>query len=223
MINIVACIITAIYIVDLLLLVPKYTRCKYDHTPRTRKLIWKGTCIGCPLLIIICGAVAFKIIKGVTGITMWFLVLGMTLCAVGDIILEIKFIKGGLLFFIGHLTYVTALLTIKNSISFVSLGVYVVLVTVGTILTVKKLGKKYRTALIAYNMVISGSFSLSVPLILSGSPALVLTGTGLCFLAISDWLLARNKAFGSNYSWSLVSLLFYFGGQILISTYPFLV
>lgn len=223
MISVMACIITAIYIIDLMLLVPKYTKCKYDHTPRNRKLVWKGACIGCPLLLLIFGAILLQISGKVFDSTIWFLVAGMCFCAVGDIILEIKFIKGGLLFFLGHLTYVTGLLSMEESRSYVALFAYVILVFLGTLLTVKKLGKKYRNALIAYNCVISGSFALSVPLIITRTPANVLLGIGLCFLAISDWLLARNKTFGSNYSWSLVSLLFYFGGQILISTFPFLV
>lgn len=213
-------IVTFVYIIDLLLLVPKYTKCKYDHTPRKRKLVWKGTCIGCPLAILLIMTVV-RLINGTADSTLCFLTAGMLLCAFGDIILEIRFMKGGFFFLLGHLTYVTTLLKTEGSLSHVSLILYVALVTVGTVLTCKKLGSKYRYALIAYNMVISGSFSLSVPLIMTGNPGFVLMGTGLCFLALSDWLLARNKVFGSNYSWSLISLLFYFGGQILISTYPF--
>lgn len=214
-----ALIATIIYITDLFLFVPKYTKCKYDHTPRKRKLIWKGICIGCPLLILLV-MTSVKLIAGTADSTLCFLAAAMLLCAFGDIVLEIRFFKGGFFFLIGHLTYVTTLLKTEESLSYISLASYIIMVTVGTVLTVKMLGSKYRYALIAYNMVISGSFSLSLPLIISGNPKLMLMGIGLCFLAVSDWLLARNKAFGSNYSRSLVSLTFYFGGQILISTYP---
>ncbi len=219
--NVYALIITIIYIADILLFVPKYTRCKYDHTPRARKLVWKGVCIGLPYLILLFGT-SLKSLEGTVTYVNWILVLAMTFCAFGDIILEIKFIRGGALFFIGHIIYVFALFELNGSISYVSLAVYAVMVGTGTLLTKTKLSKKYRTLLVAYNLAISGSFALAVPLILTGSPALVLLGTGACFLVISDWLLARNKACGSTFSWSLISLLFYFGGQILISTYPFL-
>lgn len=221
MVSLEALIITAIYLVDLFLLVPKYTRCKYDHTPRTRKLVWKGTCIGSAYAVLLFGAVRLYLL-GQADVTLLLIVIGMTLCAVGDIVLEIRFLRGGLLFFGGHLVYVSALITKMEKLSIVAIVVYIILVFTGTFLTCTKLGKKYRYGLIAYNLAISGSFALSVPFIITGIPAFVLLGTGLCFLAISDWLLARNKTLGSTFGWSLISLVFYFGGQILISTYPYL-
>ena len=51
MIYIVMLIISMLYVADLILLVPKYTLCKYDHTPRRKKLYWKAACIGVPLLV----------------------------------------------------------------------------------------------------------------------------------------------------------------------------
>ena len=217
-----ALIITSLYIVDLILLVPKYTKSKYDHTPRNTKLVWKGFCIGIPFLIILTGTL-LKTLQQRAGFSDWMFVIAMAFCAVGDIYLEIVFIKGGILFFAGHLLYVVSLLSIQNSISPVTIVVYICMVSIGSFLTLTKLSKKYRTALIGYNLAISGSFSLSIPLIMTGRPPFVLLGVGACFLVISDWILARNKTYGSTYNWSLVSLLFYFGGQILISTYPFLV
>lgn len=221
MFSIPALIITFLYIVDLFLLVPKYTKSKYDHTPRTIKLVWKGFCIGIPFLILLAGTL-YRFSFGVTSVSDWMFVIAMAFCAVGDILLEIVFIKGGILFFAGHLLYVVALLSIQETVSPVTIVVYICMVSLGTFLTVTKLSKKYRTALIGYNLAISGSFSLSVPLIMTMNPPLVMLGVGACFLVISDWILARNKTYGSTYNWSLVSLVFYFSGQILISTYPFL-
>lgn len=216
-----ALIISVIYLIDLLLLVPKYTRCKYDHTPRFQKLVWKGLCIGLPLAVLTIEMI-LKALAGKMVFTDLLLLLGMFLCAFGDIVLEIRFVKGGFLFFGGHLVYVITLILLQNRISVISVICYVILVVGGTTLTLLKLSKKYRTLLISYNLVISGSFSLSVPLILTGEPMYVLLGIGACFLVVSDWLLARNKTYGSTYGRSLVSLLFYFGGQILISSYGFL-
>jgi len=216
-----ALIISIIYLIDLLLLVPKYTRCKYDHTPRFQKLVWKGLCIGLPLAVLTIEMI-LKALAGKMVFTDLLLLLGMFLCAFGDIVLEIRFVKGGFLFFGGHLVYVITLILLQNRISVISIICYVILVVGGTTLTLLKLSKKYRTLLISYNLVISGSFSLSVPLILTGEPMYVLLGIGACFLVVSDWLLARNKTYGSTYTRSLVSLLFYFGGQILISSYGFL-
>jgi len=213
-------IVTMLYITDLMLLVPKYTRCKYDHTPRRRKLMWKGACIGVPLFALFCG-VGMNMVNGVY-IPDLIVCAAMCFCAVGDIVIEIRFFKGGLLFFAGHILYVAALLLINEKFNGVSVVVYLILAVCGTVLTVQKLGKKYRSFLIGYNLLISGSFALSLPLILSGNPAFVFLGTGASFLAVSDWLLARNKVYKSSYGWSLLSLMFYFGGQILISAYPYL-
>lgn len=216
-----ALIITFIFLADLFLLVPKYTRCKYDHTPRVKKLVWKGACIGLPLLVLVFETV-LKSLTGEAAGTDYLLVLGMVLCAFGDIVLEIRFVKGGFLFFAGHMVYVITLFLMQNKVSIISVVCYVVLVCAGTVLTVTKLSKKYRPLLIGYNLIISGSFAMALPLILSFDSGKVLLGVGACGLVVSDWLLARNKTYGSNFNRSLVSLMFYFGGQILISAYSFL-
>ena len=213
-------IVTMLYIVDLLILVPKYTRWKYDHTPRRRKLVWKGACIGVPLLVLAFGTVVNALNN--VNVPDILILVAMCICAVGDIVIEIRFFKGGLLFFGGHIFYVAALFLLNEELSGLALVVYLILAVCGTILTIQKLGKKYRPFLIGYNLLISGTFALSLPLILTGKPALVFVGAGAGFLAISDWLLARNKVYKSTYGWALLSLMFYFGGQILISAYPYL-
>lgn len=216
-----ALLATALYLVDLLLLVPKYTKSKYDHTPRKKRLVWKGFCIGVPFLVLTLYSV-FRAAVGEATLINWLLVAAMFFCGAGDIILEIRFIKGGFLFFTGHILYVITLFILQDGVSVIAIAVYVVLAGLGTYLTCTKLSEKYRFLLIGYNLAISGSFALSIPLILTGEPAFVLVGTGACFLAVSDWILARNRTYGSTYGWYLLSLLFYFGGQVLISTYPFL-
>ena len=214
-------ILLLIYLTDMVWLVPKYTRCKYDHTPRGRKLVWKGLCVGVALLTLIIGTVMAWLL-GEGTVEMLLLSAGMLLCAVGDIVLEIRFVKGGFLFFSGHLLYVIAVIVMSSGFSWLSPVVFAVLVTVGTVLTVKLLGKKHLFLLIGYNVMISASFSLSLALVFSGKPAAVLAGMGICCLGISDWLLARNKAMGSTFGWSLLSLIFYFGGQLMISAYPWI-
>ena len=213
-------IVTLLYLTDMFFLVPKYTKCKYDHTPRKRKLMWKGACIGVPFVLLLIGTV----LKATVAFDYRdFLILtAMGICAVGDIVIEIRFFKGGLIFFAGHVFYVSALLSFQKGVSVVSVAAYVILAVTGCTLTYIKLSKKYRAFMMGYNLIISGSFALSLPLIYKGEPALMFFGIGACFLAISDWILARNKAYKSTYGWSLLSLMFYFGGQILISAYPYL-
>lgn len=214
-------IVVLAYLADMLLLVPKYTKCKYDHTSRRRKLVWKGFCILIPLLVIWASFICCAIVSKVS-LTVALLSVGMLICAVGDIVLEIRFSRGGMLFGFGHIFYIAALISLGVRLSIASAIIYVVFAALGTMLTLKFLGKKYRTLLLGYNLVISGSIALALPLVMTGTTSLCVLGIGISALAISDWLLARNKAFGSNYAWSLLSLVFYFGGQILISMYPYL-
>ena len=97
-------IISFLYIIDMLLLVPKYVRCKYDHTPRKRKLFWKGACIGLPFLILAFGTLVICISGYAKGNYSYLLVTaGMLFCAVGDITLDVRFSVGGIFFGIGHL------------------------------------------------------------------------------------------------------------------------
>jgi len=214
-------IVTMLYITDLVFLVPKYNKCKYDHTPRKQKLMWKGACIGVPLLSLLCGT-AINMVRGGVSVSEICMLVAMCLCAAGDIVIEIKFFKGGVLFACGHFLYVSALFMINKKITVLSIVIFLILAIGGTVLTIQKLSKKYRPYLIGYNLMISCTFALSVPLILTGTPALICFGIGGCFLTVSDWLLAHNKVYKSSYGWSLLSLMLYFGGQILISAYPYL-
>ena len=212
--------VTLLYLTDLFFLVPKYTKCKYDHTPRKKKLVWKGVCIGVPTVAIIVGTI-FNAPKGLSAGD-FILAAGMCVCAIGDIVLEVKFIRGGFLFFAGHLLYIAALITMTGYYNPVALVIYVILAAAGWILTNKHLGKKYRILLIGYNLTISASFALGINLCMGGNSAFLILGAGVCLLPVSDWLMARNKVYGSTYGWSLLALVTYFGGQILISAYPYL-
>lgn len=217
MINVFTLIAAVLYLLDIFLFVPKYTKCKYDHTPRTTKLVWKGICIGIPFLVLTAGLLKNHILVSFESAP--FLIwVAMLLCAFGDIILEIRFIKGGILFLTGHMVFVIAFLCLVRDIHLETVIVFLILSTIGCILTVTRLDKKYRYYLFAYNFMISASFALGITTITRLGGSLILLGVGVCFLVISDWLLARNKKLGSTFCWSLVSLEFYFIGQILIST-----
>ncbi len=224
MFNSVFLIISLIYVTDLCLIVPKYTRCKYDHTEKKKKLIWKGICICIPFAILVIGSLILYL-TGFAGHdpALFLLPAGMLLCALGDIVIEIKFTRGGFLFLFGHLVYITAEVLMLKTVHGVTVVCFLILAVMGCLLTVKFLGKKHRGLMILYNTVISASFALGLGLVLQNVNGQVLAGFGIMSLGISDWILARNKAFGSNYAMSLISLIFYFGGQIMISTYPYLI
>ena len=205
-----------LYAADVFLFVPIYTKKKYDHSSRTDKLIWKGICIGIPLAVLLAGFIYESTAGEFTAVRLMVL-LGMLACAAGDIVLEIRFVRGGFLFFTGHLLYVIALILYTKEISGTAIVVYLMLAGIGTFLTVDKLDKKYRTLLIGYNLMISASFALGVELFLTYETVNMLWGLGSMFLVISDWLLARTKMAGSIFRRSLIYLEFYFVGQMLIS------
>ena len=211
-------VILILYAVCILFCTPMYTKKKYDHSTRTNKLIWKGITISIPALTLI----VTSLVHAIKGTATPFLII-MTFGMIGDIVLEIKFLRGGVLFLLGHLVYVLGILNYLKAITSVTIIVYLLLAVLGTIMTIDSLGKKYRYPLIAYNIVISGTFAMGVTLITTNSINNVFPGIGVCFLVISDWLLARNKIAGSNFRRSLISLLFYFGGQVLVSSLVFFI
>ena len=202
-------------LIDLVFLVPKYTGCKYDHTPRKRKLLWKGISIGVAFLILTITLI-IGIFNSKSDAVLVMLEVGMLFCAIGDIVLEIKFIRGAAFFLLGHLVYSFAALSL-NCFNPVGVFVFFAVSLAGILLTKKYLGKKFKIQLLSYNFVISLSFSLGLSLGLSGPVENLILGIGLCFLGISDWILARNKVFKSNFKWSLLALEIYFGGQVLIA------
>ncbi len=215
-------VLVIVYLADLLLLTPKYIKCKYDHTALKRKIMWKELCVGIPFLALLCG-VAIKYITGSDDETLSILLAGMFLCVVGDAVLEIKFGAGVVCFAMGHVVYIVAIISLGYGVNVASIVVYALLAVLGTVLTLKLLGKNHKAQFIIYNLVVSTSFALSVPLLMTGEASLIVLGCGIISLVISDWLLARNKVFKSNFKWSLFAIIPYFGGQILISLYPWFV
>ena len=209
--------IILLYIVDLFVIVPLYTKKKYDHSARRNKLTVKGIAIGIPLLMLLYKS-SYTLACGSYHPFICMLTLGMLLCAFGDIYLEIRFFRGGCFFLAGHLVYVISVIGTYRNISWITIASFVILCSAGTYITVTKLDKKYRVPLLMYNLVISASFALGLTLVTSLLTFDVLLGSGLMLLVTSDWLLARNKLYGSNYKRSLFSLVCYFGGQILISS-----
>ena len=219
-INATNAVIAALYILDLLMIVPLYTKKKYDHSTRRNKLTVKGIAIGIPFIVLLYGTLYSLVAQSAAPI-ICMLPLGMFLCAIGDIILEIRFFKGGCFFLAGHLVYVIAVYCIFNAASWITLAAFVILSATGTYITITKLDKKYRVPLLLYNLVISASFALGITLVIGWSLPGTPVGAGLMLLVVSDWLLARNKLYGSNFRRSLISLVCYFGGQILISSLVF--
>ena len=215
-------IITILYVIDLFVIVPLYTKKKYDHSTRRNKLIVKGIAISIPLLVLL--NTSFRsVLNGSPHLFACLLTLGMLLCAFGDIILEIRFFRGGCFFLAGHLVYVIAVLAMFKSVRLITVLTFVVLASAGAGITVTKLDKKYRVPLLLYNFTISASFALGGTLTTTHSLSNELVGLGLMLLVVSDWLLARNKLYGSNFKRSLFSLVCYFGGQILISSLVFFI
>ncbi len=214
--------LTAIF-TDLMLFVPLYNWSKFHHVKRNIKLYIKGICIGFPCLVLLTGIVDLYSRGVVNYISLIFLA-GMLICFAGDIILEIKFIRGGICFALGHCVYFAGLfLLFKGNLFLLSAVVFVLLLSLGSVLTHINLSKKYRVYLYLYNAIVSASFSLALPLAFSGEPGPAAVGTGVMMLVVSDWVLAGNKLTGVTFYKSLVSLLLYFGGQLLIAAYPFLI
>lgn len=205
-------------LVDYIVFIPGYNRKKFDHTPRKEKLTYKGISIGIIFLILLSGYINGLVThKVMPQDFLW--VLGMLSCAFGDIILEIKFTKGGLLFGLGHLLYIAALVVYTEKISLLIVILYICFALAGTVLTIKYLGSRHRGLMILYNCVISFSFALGANLsvVKATSTRFVFIGIGMCLLVISDWILARNRRIGTTETRSMMCLTLYFSGQALLA------
>lgn len=211
-------IILSLLLMDYVLFIPGYNHRKFDHTGKKEKLIFKGISIFILLLILITGIVG-KIMDGEISTPDILWLIGMTLCAVGDIVLEIRFTKGGVLFGLGHIVYISALICETEAVNAIIVSTYIVLAIMGTVLTIKYLGKKHRGLMILYNLIICLSFALGINMavVKADTVSAVLSGLGACFLVISDWILARNRIIGTNETRSMMCLTLYFSGQALIA------
>lgn len=214
--NIVRIISIVLAVSDLAIFVPGYVVRKYDHSSRRVMLRWKIVAMLTAVIILFIGVV-YRFSSGTGAFYEMMLLVGMTVCLLGDIILEIRFLAGGVIFFVGHILYVLAVADLLKHVTVTAVITYVTVSLVSGLITVKKLSAKYRKPLLLYDLLVCMTFSAGIELICMFSPCETVLGAGMCLLVVSDWLLYRNKAYGSDFKRSLIAIYPYFLGQLLVA------
>lgn len=152
----------------------------------------------------------------------WWLLTGLLLCTLGDVVLCLHFVGGMGAFLLGHLAYVAAFLRLAPP-SLWSLVIFILLAGGMVWLFLPSVPKMKRDlpAFCVYGGVIAAMLSLAIPLCAS-MPAGewlrgVATAGGAALFVFSDILLAWNLFHASSKAADAVSLTAYYTGQLLLA------
>ncbi len=147
-----------------------------------------------------------------------WLLIAIGICLLGDIVLKIHQVIGGVIFFLGHVAYIIFFLSLAEF--------HPASILLFTILCISGLCYFYRylprmegleIPLALYGCTISASVSLGIILPFSIGIYGILPAIAITMLLISDILLARNKIIEESILTSTFALLYYFGGQFLMA------
>ena len=207
------------------LLLPIYIRLKNKQRFAPLKIAIKG----CMTLIAVCFC-AYGIFKlySVTGDfknlvtpagyqTNLFVLIGLCICMVADIMLVICFPVGMLLFLCGHICYITYFLKIAP-FSPISIIIFVIASIIACFYYGRfrdKMGK-LMVAYYVYGFVIIGTLSLGLMLPFTLGPYGVVPAIAAVLLVISDFMLAINKIYKRKVLSDLMYLGYYFTGQFFL-------
>ncbi len=153
----------------------------------------------------------------------WFVfsfwpVIGLIVCMLADIILEIAFLAGMGLFFLGHICYILYFIQIAD----ISLqSVFLFILTESIMVTYflrfrKKLGRT-TPAYLLYGSLILVTFSIGAMLPFTAGESGLLPAMAAVMLVISDYMLAYQIIVKRSDFREVVLLGFYWGGQFLMA------
>ncbi len=188
----------------------------FQPTNKPLSLVFKGipTAIALGFALYRCVCVGFA-----EPFALWMLI-GLTLCLLGDIFLEIRFTLGGALFFLGHVSYV---LGMRSHNGFTAFTAVVAVCAAAVLLPYlyhfrSKIPAKLMLPLTGYALALSlllGS-ALPQPFLALSRPA-VLMAVGAALFVASDMTLCRNMLLRKSRRAQYVSLLMYYMGQLLLA------
>ena len=206
----------------LLLLTPCYIYLSSRPKYKILTLLVKGLTTSIAFFFALYGYLKLNSIKSTsvpdTFFQNYWLLIAIGVCLIGDIVLRIHRVIGGIIFFVGHVAYI---------IFFLKLGEFhSISILIFTILCISGLCYFYRylprmegleIPLALYGCVISASVSLGVLLPLSVGIYGFIPAIAISLLFISDILLAHNKVIEESVLTRSFALLYYFGGQFLMA------
>lgn len=181
--------LSLISIILMLILISVYFNQSEHYKKKTRAIIVKALCTVIPVSLCLYG-----VTKTDTGGTKWFLFVGLCICLVADVTIEIDFFSGMLVFIFAHFCFIDYFLSLASPKAY-SLIVFVLLyacAVTGFMKFLPTLGKR-AAAFLFYPSVLIAMFSLAVllPFSLNNIGAVCIAiGAGL--FAISDMILGLN-------------------------------
>lgn len=191
---------------------PLYLHMKRGPHKKTALLL-KGLSTLIPTVLCIVGAASDAAPPG-----SWWMAVGLMLCLIGDVVLELHFITGMGAFLLGHLCYIGSFLSQKGPSLWI-VGYFIPLMMLVTLLFVPLVPKleKPRLPYIVYVVVIVAMLSAALPLPFALGIRGVLQAAGAALFVLSDLLLGRNLLTFTNRLRDAVSLSCYYAGQYLLA------
>ena len=141
----------------------------------------------------------------------WWLFAGLLLCALADVVLELHFHAGMLVFALGHLAYIAAFLT-RQTAGLLNLAIWAVLLAVVLAGGWALRGRLEQPVvpILLYASLISAMLALALTQPLAAA-------IGAVMFVISDGLIAYRLAFQAGRLNDDLCMLLYYGGQYLLA------
>ncbi|MDD5935391.1 MAG: lysoplasmalogenase [Clostridiales bacterium] len=207
----------------LLILTPCYSYLSRHSNHKVLTLTVKGLTTGVSLIFAINGYIRLINHTNVTPVpsqlihNIWILI-ALGICFAADVMLEIYFITGGTLFFLGHGAYIVFFLSLAK-FQPISILIFTVLCVAGLCYFYKYTPSLENLVIpfALYGMMISASLSIGILLPFSLGLYGYLPAVAILLLFCSDIMLARNKLVGETAVTRTLALLYYFAGQYLMA------
>lgn len=200
----------------------------YEYRSRTKRkhpatILIKGLTSGVSFAFALIGYLRLRGQESLTDIPNaiidnYWIVVGLGLCVLADMVLCIHVVTGGVLFFFGHVAYVIFFFTLATP--------HPVSIFIFTILCVASLCYFYKYSpqldglivpVTLYGILIFASLSIGITLPFLIGRFGILPALSILLLVISDLLLARNRMVTETPVSRSLALLYYFGGQFLMA------
>ena len=213
------------------LLLPIYIRLKHRQKYAPLKIFLKGCMTLIPVVFCASGILKLhartgdwhNLVSGTGYQTSLFVLFGLTICLIADVLLVINFPVGMLFFLAGHICYIAYFLTIGgfNPVSIAAFLIGIALAYRYYSRFKDAMGKLW-PAYYLYGITIITTLSLGIMLPFALGPYGILPALAACLTVISDFMLAANRISGRK-PWSdLMYLSYYLTGQFFMSLSVFI-
>lgn len=221
MLTLVLAILGAILV--LFLLTPAYAYLSSEKKYKKTAILVKGLNSGVSFGFALAGFIMWKNQTTIANpdsymVAPQWVLIAIGLCVLGDVCLNVNFIAGGILFFLGHIAYIIFFLTLAafNNIAFL-LYTLLCAACLCYFYQYSTIVKRFHLLFVLYAMTILATLTFGLLLPYTYGWYGFLPAAASFFLVSSDFILARNKLTDNSKVLRLLSLTCYFGGQYLMA------